>query len=218
MPEIDGLYLDADGRLRDARGRAYDAAAHRWRDASADADAVASAPGPKHTTLTAIDAMGWLQRRSGHPLRTPVGVIGPRDATDAQLEAARAVGAGLARIGLIVVCGGRHGVMQAVAHGVAQAGGLSIGLLPDATPELANPHLSVVLATGLGEARNAVVARSASCLVAIGDSYGTLSEVALGLQFGKRVFGLEGAARVEGVEHLPTPDAAVDAVARHLLD
>ncbi len=215
MPEIDGFRLGADGLLRDRRGRVYDTASHAWRED--DGGAAPAASGPAGTSLTAIDAVAWLQRRSGRPLRVPVGVIGPRDASDSQLAAARAVGAGLARMGLVVVCGGRHGVMQAVALGVHEQGGLSIGLLPDATPEPANPHLGVVLATGLGEARNAVIARSASCLVAIGDSYGTLSEVALGLQFGKRVFGLDGAARVDGVEHQPTPDAALAAVARHLL-
>jgi hypothetical protein len=61
------------------------------------------------------------------------------------------------------------------------------------------------------------VARAAFCLIAIGDSYGTLSEVALGLQFGKIVIGLEGAATVAGVRHLDSPAAAVSAVARLIL-
>ena len=85
------------------------------------------------------------------------------------------------------------------------------------TPALANPYVTVPIATGIGEARNALVARAAFCLVAIGDSYGTLSEVALGLQFGKRVFGLAGAARVNGVRHCASPDEAIDAVARVVL-
>jgi uncharacterized protein (TIGR00725 family) len=92
-----------------------------------------------------------------------------------------------------------------------------IGLLPEPSPDAANPYLTHVIATGLGEARNALIARSAFCLVAIGDSYGTLSEVALGLQFGKRVFGLAGAARVHGVEHRTDADAALLSVANHVL-
>ena len=84
--------------------------------------------------------------------------------------------------------------MEAVCRGVASAGGVAIGLLPEADPALANAYAGIVIATGIGEARNALIARAASCLVAIGDSYGTLSEVALGRQFGKRVIGLEGAA------------------------
>ncbi len=74
------------------------------------------------------------------------------------------------------------------------------------------------LATGIGEARNALIARASLCLVAIGDSYGTLSEVALGRQFGKRVFGLAGAANVDGVEHVATAGEAIDRVAGVLLD
>ena len=77
----------------------------------------------------------------------------------------------------------------------------------------ANAYVTVPIATGIGEARNALVARAGFCLVAIGDSYGTLSEVALGLQFGRPVIGLCGAARVAGVRHLESVKAAVDAVA-----
>ncbi|HEX2114936.1 MAG TPA: hypothetical protein VHM01_11075 [Alphaproteobacteria bacterium] len=160
------------------------------------------------------DAVAWLQRESGHRLRTPIGVIGPRDAGAEQLAIAEAVGVGLGRMGLALVCGGRQGVMEAVCRGSASQGGFSIGLLPEAEPDLANPYVTVPIATGIGEARNALVARAALCLVVIGDSYGTLSEVALGLQFGKRVFGLAGAAQVKGTRACSSADEALDAVAR----
>jgi uncharacterized protein (TIGR00725 family) len=103
--------------------------------------------------------------------------------------------------------------MQAVCEGVARNGGLSIGLLPDADPSPANPFVDVVLATGIGEARNALIARAALCLIAIGNSFGTLSEVALGRQFGKLVVGLEDAPRVDGVVHVATAREAVTRVA-----
>jgi hypothetical protein len=74
-----------------------------------------------------------------------------------------------------------------------------------------------VIATGIGEARNAIISRSAFCLVAIGNSHGTLSEVALGLQFGKKVFGLEGAAELEEVTRCADAQAALEAVARLVL-
>jgi uncharacterized protein (TIGR00725 family) len=105
-------------------------------------------------------------------------------------------------------------VMEAACRGSDAQGGLSIGLLPETEPDLANPYVTVPIATGIGEARNALVARASLCLVVIGDSYGTLSEVALGLQFGKRVFGLSGAAQVKGVRAFTSADAALDAVAR----
>jgi uncharacterized protein (TIGR00725 family) len=116
-----------------------------------------------------------------------------------------------------VICGGRQGVMQAVCEGVARVGGLSIGLLPETDPAAANPYVGVAIATGIGEARNALIARASFCLIAIGDSFGTLSEVALARQFGKLVVGLEGAARVEGVQHFDTAREAVAMAAEAIL-
>jgi hypothetical protein len=107
--------------------------------------------------------------------------------------------------------------MQAVCEGVARVGGLTLGLLPDTDPANANPFAGVVIATGIGEARNALIARASFCLIAIGDSFGTLSEVALGRRFGKLVIGLEGAAEVEGVQHVDTAREAVTRVAEAIL-
>jgi len=194
----------AQGRLFDSRGRRLDPATRTWRVADrAAGDAV-----------TARVAAAWVQRDSGTPVRVPVGVIGPRDAGEAQLAAGEAVGTGLAQMGFTLLCGGRQGVMEAACRGCTGAGGLAIGLLPDPDPALANPYVGVALATGIGEARNALIARAALCLVAIGDSFGTLSEVALGRQFGKTVIGLAGAAQLSGVISVDTAEQALDEVAR----
>jgi uncharacterized protein (TIGR00725 family) len=107
--------------------------------------------------------------------------------------------------------------MQSTCEGVAAGGGISIGLLPDPEPSLANPFVTIALATGIGEARNALIARAAFCLVAIGNSHGTLSEVALGRQFGKLVLGLDDAAHVDGVERIATAHAAVVRVAQAVM-
>ena len=107
--------------------------------------------------------------------------------------------------------------MEAVCRGASGSGGVTIGILPDADPSFANPHVGVVIATGIGEARNALIARASLCLVAIGDSFGTLSEVAFGRQFGKLVIGLEGAARVDGVVHVASASAALEAIAHFAL-
>jgi uncharacterized protein (TIGR00725 family) len=197
------------GALFDGAGNRFDPEARRWSAAAPPVGAVED--------IGVLEAVGWLQGESGAPLRVPIGVIGPRDATPTQLEAALEVGEWLARCGLVVLCGGRHGVMQAVCEGAARNGGVSIGLLPDVDPSLANPYASVAIATGIGEARNALIARASFCLVAIGDSFGTLSEVALGRHFGKTIIGLEGAACVEGVRHVATARQAVEAVARLVL-
>lgn len=202
------LAIDRDrGALFDA-GRRFDPVMRVWQP---------EAPPAGLTAIDPVDAVRWLQHESGHRLRTPVGVIGPRDAGVEQLAIAEAVGAGLAQLGLAIVCGGRQGIMEAACRGAATHGGVSVGLLPEADPGLANPYVTVPIATGIGEARNALVARAALCLVAIGDSYGTLSEVALGLQFGKPVFGLAGAAQVKGVRVCASAEAAIGAVARVVL-
>jgi uncharacterized protein (TIGR00725 family) len=191
--------------LYDAHGQLFDPVSRCWNVADGPASG---------EDVDAITAATWLQRQSGAPIRVPIGVIGPREATPKQLAAAEAIGRGLGTMGFVVICGGRQGVMEAVCRGVEDAGGLSIGLLPEADPWVANPHVGVVIATGIGEARNALIARSALCLVAIGDSFGTLSEVALGRHFGKRIIGLQGAANVEGVVHVGSVESALEEVAR----
>ena len=208
--------MNATYRLDRAAATLFDGAGRRWNPQQRRWGAVAvPASGD---VVDAAAALGWLQRDGGRPIRVPVGVIGPREATPAQLAAAEDVGLGLAGMGLAVVCGGRHGVMEAVCRGTRAGGGISIGLLPDAEPTFANPYVDVVIATGIGEARNALITRAALCLVAIGDSFGTLSEVAFGRQFGKLVVGLEGAAVVDGVVHVDTAAAALELVAGHALD
>lgn len=200
------------GRLTRGDRRLFDAHAGWIDDPAPDLPDQYEPPGGE--PVSAPDALRWLARARPLALRVPVGVIGPRDAARAQCELAESLGAGLADLGLVVLCGGRGGIMQAVCEGVARVGGLSIGLLPDAEPDTANPFVRVAIATGIGEARNALIARASLCLVAIGDSYGTLSEVALGRQFGKRVIGLAGAPSVDGVLHVEGVEAALEAVAR----
>lgn len=185
------LMLDRAGaRLFDGRGGMFDPATRRWAAAAMPAAA---------EPLPAEAAIRWLQRESGAPHRVPVAVIGPRAPTPRQAEIAFAIGARLGTAGLTVLCGGRGGVMEAVCRGVAAAGGLSIGLLPDGEPEAANPYVTVPIATGIGVARNALIARGCCCAVAIGGGNGTLSEIAFALQFGRPVFVLEGAPAVPGV-------------------
>jgi uncharacterized protein (TIGR00725 family) len=199
------------GVLLDAAGQQFDPVTRKWLAADA------ALRTKEFESVDAMAAVTWLQRESGHPLRVPIGVIGPREATDAQLAAALEVGELLGDCRLTVICGGRQGVMQAVCEGVARVGGLSIGLLPETDPAAANRYVGVAIATGIGEARNALIARAAFCLVAIGDSFGTLSEVAFGRQFGKLVVGLEGAADVEGVQHVATAREAVERAAARIL-
>jgi uncharacterized protein (TIGR00725 family) len=139
-----------------------------------------------------------------------VAVVGAHDAGASLAADAEAVGAGLARRGAVVVTGGRGGVMEAACRGAKEAGGTTVGILPGSDRAEANPWVDVALATGLGEARNALVARAADAMVAVGGGYGTLSEVALALKTGRPVVGL-GTWDIPGVAQAADPAAAVTA-------
>jgi hypothetical protein len=162
-------------------------------------------------------AVARIQREGKHPCRTPIAVLGGREATAEQLKVAEEMGGLIGEMGLTLICGGRQGVMEAACRGAAKAGGLSVGLLPDEDPAMANPYVTIPVATGIGVARNALVARAALCMVAVGGGHGTVSEIAFGLQFEKRVFGLADPPDVPGLIACQSPQEAAQMVARTVL-
>ena len=99
-------------------------------------------------------------------------------------ELAEEVGALLAERGAIVICGGLGGVMEAVARGAALHGGTTLGFLPGVHAAAANRYITIPIPTGLGEARNVLVARSGDALIAVGGEWGTLSEVSFAMKTG----------------------------------
>ncbi len=145
-----------------------------------------------------------------------VAVVGPgAGATDELCALADEVGSLLARSGAVVVTGGLGGVMAAAARGARGAGGLVVGLLPGADRCATDEHLSVAIPTGFGEGRNVLVVRAADGVIAVGGSWGTLSEIALAQRRGIPVVCLAGwSVRDVGGEPLPLPraESAADAV------
>jgi uncharacterized protein (TIGR00725 family) len=125
------------------------------------------------------------------PSAPHIAVVGAGDATAEQVAVAEAVGRALGEAGAVLVCGGLGGVMEAACRGSKAAGGTTVGILPGGDRSHANPYVDVAVATGLGEARNALIVRAADALIAVGGEYGTLSEVALALKTGKPVVGLD---------------------------
>lgn len=113
-----------------------------------------------------------------------VAVCGPRECSRTEWELAREVGRLLAERGAVVVCGGYGGVMAAVAAGASRAGGVVVGVLSADDRTGACADLTVVLPTGLGEARNNVIVNAADAVIVVGGSWGTLSEVALAVRRG----------------------------------
>lgn len=123
--------------------------------------------------------------------RLHVAVVGGGHADDEDCDRAARVGRALAEAGVVVVCGGLGGVMAAACRGAHDGGGTSLGILPGADRDGANEYVDVAVATGMGEGRNLLVVRNADAVVAVGGEFGTLSEVALALQAGTPVIGLD---------------------------
>ncbi len=125
---------------------------------------------------------------------------------------AREVGREVARKGAVLLCGGLGGVMAAAARGAQEAGGVSLGILPDADRSRANPHLTYTIATNLGHARNILIAHSADAVIAVDGDYGTISEAAIALKLGKPVVALNAGWDLRGLKRAASAREAVDLV------
>ena len=119
-----------------------------------------------------------------------VAVIGGKQPSKEETRMAEKVGRELARQGAAVICGGLGGVMEAVCKGASLEGGVTIGILPGDNRQAANPYVQIPIVTNMGEARNVVIVKSAQAVIAIGGSYGTLSEIGHALRNGVPVVGL----------------------------
>ncbi|MDP8938560.1 MAG: TIGR00725 family protein [Actinomycetota bacterium] len=119
-----------------------------------------------------------------------VAVVGGGEADAATCAVAEDLGRELARRGAVVVCGGLGGVMEAACRGAKAEGGTTLGILPTDDRRSANPYVDLAVATGMGEGRNVLLARTADVVVAVAGEFGTLSEIALALRMGKPVVGV----------------------------
>jgi uncharacterized protein (TIGR00725 family) len=156
---------------------------------------------------------------SGGAREKQVAVIGTGDcAPDSEVALlAEEVGKLLAEAGVVVVCGGLGGVMEAAARGAAGGGGTVIGIVPSASTEDANPNCTHVVATGIGYARNLAVVGSGDAVIAVGGEWGTLSEIGHARTFGKTVVALRswrlsGQGKMEGAPGVVVAESAGEAV------
>lgn len=150
-----------------------------------------------------------------------VAVVGPSgDLTPDLATAAEETGRLLAEADCVVVTGGGTGVMDAACRGARAAGGTTVGLLPGHDRREGNRHLTVALPTGLGELRNGLLVRAADVVVAVGGSWGTLSEIALARRTGVPVYALAGwdlaAVAADGPVAVADPAEAVARALTHL--
>ena len=125
-------------------------------------------------------------------------------------DLARQVGRMVAKRGAILYCGGLGGVMEAAARGAVEAGGLTVGILPGAKADDANPYIKIPVVTGMSHARNVILVRSCQALIAVSGSHGTLSEIALALKMWKPVVGLKTWERLPDVHYVQDAEEAVE--------
>ena len=151
-----------------------------------------------------------------------IGVIGQSVCDSELYQLAYEVGQEIARRGVVLVCGGLGGVMEAACRGAKEAGGLTVGILPGLSLHDANPFVDIAIATGLGEARNLIIVHTASGLIACGGQAGTLSEIAFALRAGKILAGLrtwklrDHEGREDFFPSFERPDQAVEFVFKNL--
>ncbi len=141
-----------------------------------------------------------------------IAVIGAGTCDGATYELAREIGERLARAGCVVVTGGLGVVMEAASRGAREAGGVVVGIIPGHDPSEANSFAEIRIVTGMGDARNAIIANTGEAFIAVGGSYGTLSEIAFVLKRGKRVVSLGSWEVDPAVIHARTPEEAVERV------
>ena len=135
-----------------------------------------------------------------------VGVVGPGEATAAEIAVAEELGARLVDLGATVVCGGLGGVMEAACRGAKSRRGTTVGLLPGLDRSADNGWVDVAIATGLGELRNGLIVRTSDAVVAVGGGAGTLSEIGFALKLGRPVivivtFDVDGETQVASAAH-----------------
>ena len=130
-----------------------------------------------------------LLMSNGRPLI--IAVIGGGSPPPRAIALADEVGRELARRGVMVVCGGLSGVMEAVCRGAKAEGGTTIGILPGGEPVSANAFVDIPIMTGMGYARNVIVVKTGRAAIAIDGAYGTLSEIGHALGDNIPVIGLD---------------------------
>ncbi len=148
------------------------------------------------------------------PGKTVIAVLGGGSVDEKIYGLAERVGELLAQRGVTLICGGLGGVMEAACKGAKRTGGVTIGVLPGASRHQANPYVDVRIVTGMGEARNVIIVRSAQAAIAVDGEYGTLSEIAFCLKLGVPVVSLAGWAFTPEIHVAATPEEAVEKALR----
>lgn len=149
-----------------------------------------------------------------HKHRTRIAIIGAGTCSELAGRTAYEVGLLLAQNGYDIVCGGLGGVMEAACKGCNAGNGISIGILPETELAAANPFVTIPVATGLGNMRNALVIGNAAAAIAVDGEWGTLSEIALAMKTGKTVISIGRWNDLDGVIPVASAEEAIATVLR----
>ena len=146
-----------------------------------------------------------------------ISVIGGQEADEQASRLAFDVGREIGARGHVLICGGRTGVMREACRGAKESGGLTVGILPGDDLGDVNEFVDIPLPTGIGYARNVLVARAGEAVIAIDGSLGTLSEIAFALISSRPVVGLgtwelrDGHGEEAPIQRVEDATSAVDA-------
>jgi len=127
-----------------------------------------------------------------------IAVIGynKENCSDEAAKLALQVGREIARSGSILICGGLGGVMEAACKGAKENNGITVGIIPQQEFSFANQFCDIVICTGMGFARDVLVATSADGIIAVGGGVGTLLELAVGYMIKKTMVVVSGSGGV----------------------
>uniref|UniRef100_A0A7V3ZX22 TIGR00725 family protein n=1 Tax=candidate division WOR-3 bacterium TaxID=2052148 RepID=A0A7V3ZX22_UNCW3 len=143
-------------------------------------------------------------------MRKLIGIIGPSDPSEDAKIFAEELGKLIAKEKWIVLTGGKGGIMESASKGAKEAGGITVGILPEPHKKFANKYVDIAIPTGMGEARNIILVNSSDAIVAVSLSAGTLIEIATAAKIGKIILGY-GIPNIPGVNLITvsTPEEAI---------
>jgi uncharacterized protein (TIGR00725 family) len=139
-----------------------------------------------------------------------IAVIGAGEAPEAVCKLAFEVGLELARRGAVLINGGRTGVMEAAAAGARRGKGRTVGILPSYDRATANRHIEIAIATGMGEARNAIIVASSDAVIALEGEGGTLAEIGFARKMKRPIVALKSWPEIAGLHRAETSAEAVE--------
>lgn len=150
-------------------------------------------------------------------MKKNIAVLGSGDAKKENLKIARELGREISDAGAVLLCGGMGGIMRAAAEGAKEKGGLSIGILPSLEREGCDDCLDITLPTSMGYGRNIFIASAADAVIVVDGNYGSMSEAAFALNYGRPVIVIKGSGGTadflaEGIFEVIVADDAKSAV------